>query len=935
MANSLIQFAYVSGEVSDRLYGRSDLEKYDLGLALARNWYVDFRGGLVTRAGTEYRDWMQNSNLPLKWIPFEFAANTENTNLIVFGQNYIRFLQEGRYILEANKTIVSMSYAAASLITVTAHGLLDGDLVKITALTGPNGLTGRTYRVQYVNVNSFFLLDQFDEYLSLIGQPAFSAGTLAKVYTLASPYAATDLDELNFEQIRDTLRLTHYLYPTYDLVRLSEASWTITQTDFDGTGVRPVNLSGFASSGGTAGCAYGVTAVDHDGNESVMSDILITAGIVNFTTTAGNYTLGWNIVPNTAYYNVYRSTVSDEVSKVTRTAQLGFLGVAYGAQFLDTNIIPDFTKLAPRQNNPFANSSIQWITVTNGGSGYTQASGISISDATGTGAVAYPVVSAGGSLTGVVVINGGYGYTAPSLSVTVGAGATFSVQLGAASGNYPAVSRVFQQRQIYGGTLNVPLGLWGSRPRRFNNFDQSPIIVDNDSYEFEIDATKVGLVRHLIGMRGGLLVLNEIGVWQLSGGQSGVITPTNALAEPQSYTGVSSLTPLNIETDLLYVESKGFTVRLLSYSDLAKLYSGQDLSILCPHFFGTGKEIVSWAFAQEPNKLIHAVREDGFCLTGTIDKGQNLFAWTLNSTKGFYRQVVSIREGKRDAVYYDVERQVRGKTVRYIEFQQGREYRNIEFAWAVDAGLRTEPTYPNPTLYVAAAGPMDTIVNCTISPVITFFTSGDVGKRIYAGGGKLEVVEFIDGANVRAIIRSPILDLFPETELPKPFGPGEWTFDAPVTFVDGLGQLEGETVQVLAEGSVVGPKTVLNGRITLDNPAFPVIAGLGFKAIARNLPLTASGAVIEDKRKRIVGIATRVYESRGLKTGARLDQLYEAKERTIEILGQPTFPQTKVRYSAITPEYDQNGQTYFVVDTPLPVTLLGHVVSTEVGDDQN
>jgi hypothetical protein len=80
-------------------------------------------------------------------------------------------------------------------------------------------------------------------------------------------------------------------------------------------------------------------------------------------------------------------------------------------------------------------------------------------------------------------------------------------------------------------------------------------------------------------------------------------------------------------------------------------------------------------------------------------------------------------------------------------------------------------------------------------------------------------------------------------------------------------------------------------------------------------------------------MATRVNNSRGLKTGSRLDHLYDAKDRTTEPYGEPILPRSDMRYSAIEPEWTEEGQTYYVVEDPLPVTILGHVLSMELGDD--
>lgn len=929
MANSLIQYAYVSGEVSPKLYGRSDLEKYDLGLSEARNWLIDYRGGMSTRPGTEFREWLQHPGANIKWFPFEFSPNVANTNIVVFGFGYIRFLQEGLYVLEAAKTVSGITVATTAIVTSVAHGFTTGDLVKLTNVVGPATLANRTFEIVVLSSDTFSLKDQFG--LAVPSTVAFLSGQVARVYTIVSPYTHTELPNLQAEQSRDLLRLTHFNYTPFDLRRTGSASWVLSQTEFNAQVPAPAGLSGTGSGAGTAGAAFAVTAVDYNGNESLPSEVLLLGGIVNYTVTAGSAIITWAAVPNTAYYNVYRSTVYDDSTRLSRSAQLGILGRAKGPYFVDTNIIPNFTISPPEYNNPFAAASIQWVNVTATGAGYDQSSGVSIVDGAGTGASAYPVVNPSGALIAVVVKNGGQGYTGPTIVTSgPGSGATFTVQVSSASGNNPSIGTVFQQRQIYAGSTNSPLSIWGSRPRRFNNFDNSAIIVDNDSYSFEVDARQVSTITHLRAMRGGLLVMNEVGIWQLTGGSQVAVTPTNALAEPQSYTGVSSLPPIQIETDLLYCEAKGFTARLLSYNDLAKLYAGTDISILSAHLFGKGKELKSWSFAQDPFKIVHAIREDGVRLLGTIVKDQNVFSWTPSYTKGYYRQVLVIREDKRDRVYFDVERRIRGVNVRYIELEADREFQKIEDAWSLDSALSLTPTFPAASVQAAATSGAG--VAFTASAAV--FSSGDVGKIIFGGGAKAVVTFYVSTTQVLCTFLRPQTALYPETETPQVLSEGEWTLDAPISTVSGLWHLEGQEVSILADGNVMPPRTVVNGAVTLDAPVSRAIVGLSYKCVARTLPLTVSGAVVEDKRKRIVGIATRVLESRGLFTGPRLDSLYESKDRTTEMYGQPILPRTDMRYNAVATEWDEDGRFYLVVEDPLPVTVLGHVLSVEVGDDE-
>lgn len=928
MSNELIKYAFTSGEISDKLFGRTDLEQYDLGVALARNWLVDYRGGLSTRMGFGFCDFLMHDDKEIVCYDFEFSTEITNVYLVIFGHNYIRFVQDGAYVLEAVKTITDIT---GNVVTALAHGFVSGDWVKISGVDGVSNINSRTFQVTNVTTDTFELLE-VPTFLPWVPEAFYiSGGQVSRIYTVVSPYAATDLANLYVKQRRDLLRLTHPNFATRNLVRTGDTNWPIS-VEVIGNGLTPpAGLGGVASSAGSAGVVFAATAVAADGTESAMSIPMILTGIVNYTTTAGSVTVNWPVVPGAVAYNVYRSRVFSDDGKVNRGVELGYVGKVVGPQFHDTNIIPDFSKSPPLGDDPFAPGRIETITVTAGGSGYSSSSSVVVSGGGGTGFRGVPVVNYGGGIIGVRILDRGSGYVNPTVSFTSGSGATATATAAELTGVFPSISATFQQRQLYAATLEEPLTIWGSKIRKPSNFDYSDVTIESDAYEFEIDAEKVSPIRHMIALRGGLIVMNASGVWLLSGGDEEGVSAINALADPQNYTGVSEVPPLEIGPDLLYIEGKGFAVRLLSYNEISRVYGGEDKSLLSNHLFSNGKRITSWSFSENPFKIVHAVRSDGALLHFTIVKDEKVFAWTWSTTKGKFLDCRSVLENGVDRLYAVTQRYVNGRWTKFLERAALREIEFSEDAFNVDCGLELPATYPNADLSISAPTGEDVIFTASAG----VFTSGDVGKVLRAGGGKVYITTFTSTTVLRGRVARDITDIVPEdpdnTVLVQ--SSGTWSLDQPVSTIGGLWHLEGQVVQVLADGNVLPEKTVEDGKIILENPASRVVVGLKYRPIARTLPPVVSDAVIEARRKRMVGVAVRVSDTRGLSTGADLDHLYDMKERTNEAYGEPIELFDGVRVQLIEPEWDVNGQTYFVQDNPLPATLLGVVFDMEVGDD--
>lgn len=1057
-----------AGELAPSLYGRQDLEKYHSGTTTSRNFFSNYRGGVSSRAGLAYvGTCKQQYPVPPRDLPFQFSLN--QGYVLEFGELYLRIKYRGAYITEATKTVTSVSIGG--LFTVTSHGYSNGDWVFDEGNTGFSGLT---WIVQNVTTNTFTVTDLFGN--TVTSATASAAGTVARIYTVTSPYHAVDLPYLKYTQSADVMTLTcvntntNTEYPPYDLTRLGQANWVFTQETFGATLASPTGLVATATSSTTPSTwyAYVVTSVSRTtGEESVSSSQVIVENN-DISLFAGSNALSWVGVSGADYYNVYAATPSYQANAPV-SSLFGFIGIALGPAFTDTNITPDFTQVPPTHFNPFEEGAVTDVIPTAAGSNYSpQTIGYTVSTATGSGFSGTPIAanggfagfvtktegkgyqvgdtititdSGGGFATGNfsfsgnpangsnIIFNGGTvitfknsptnsadvqigqtlaltlqmtanflnsqsanlnlsvaTYTVDATHIfimyktpgtvgnaytlsngsgtthatasganltgggTAGTGATATLTIGPESGTYPSVCAYFQQRRVYAASLNQPDTYWMSKPGLFSNMDSSIPVTDGDAITGTPWAQQVNGIQFLVPMPGGLVVLTGKGAWQVNGGSQAAITPSTETAVPQAYNGCNYIVPpIQNNYDILYVQAKGSIIRDLSYNFFVNIYTGTDLTILSNHLF-QDYQIIQWAWAEEPYKLIWVVRNDGILLCLTYLKEQEIYSWSRHDTNGLFVGVCSVTEPPVDAVYVITQRFVQGGWRYYSERMDNRTWDSVEDSFCVDSGLLTPIQTPVTSLTVSAP----TGNNVSFIAGAPTFSPSTVGNVIRAGGGMATVTTYVSTTEVLGDLTQPIVDIVPDdpNNTPVPFfSTGSWTVSDVVTSVSGLNHLEGLTVTALADGSVVPNQVVTNGTLTLPNPASLVTVGLPYTCQVQTMYLDhpSEGGTIQNKRKTISAVGVRVEASRGLQIGAdQPDQaaqqnnasppwtdMNEIKERTMFVSAGNAVPlYTGDYYKAITSGWDVRGQVAIQQVYPLPANILGVIVYSQTGDDK-
>lgn len=649
----------------------------------------------------------------------------------VFGIYSATVTTEGSYsVLPSNPVAQFATSGAGTGVTFTATWassptLATGDWVYVDDVGGMTQLNGRTFVVSVSGSN----ISLFDVYGNPINSSAYGAytsgGTASRIYTLDTQYAEEDLKWLKFTQSADTMSLccvnqqTGTEYPPVDLARLADDEWTFTPaipvpSVAPPTGVALSGSSQPASPTSVASYAYVVTAVAEDGTESIASTSGTLANVVNIAATAGTITVIWNGVAGVNEYFVYKAMPRVNANPPgTATAPptgalFGYVGEAYGTEFVDTNVVPDFSQVPPLHRNPFARGQIVSVTPTATGSGYTSTPTVTINTFTGGGAVIQPVVNASGQVGAFIIQDNGANY-APTDTITIsgggGSGATATLTIGPQTGTYPGVVAYFQQRRFYAYTLNQPDTYFASQPGAFNNFDRRIPTIDSDAFNGTPWSVQVNGIQFMVPTSGGLVVLTGLEAYFLTG-QGGSaftpspVTPSSQSAVPQGFNGcAATVPPIRIYQDVLYVQAKGSKYRNFSFNMNQNTYTGEDITQNSAHLFD-GYTISEHAWCEEPYRLLWARRNDGILLSVTWDKAEKVCGWARHDTFGTFESVCSVTEPPVDALYCATQRQIGSETAYVVERMNNRLWQTAEDPWCVDCGLFYGQDQPDATLTV-------------------------------------------------------------------------------------------------------------------------------------------------------------------------------------------------------------------------------------------
>jgi hypothetical protein len=230
--------------------------------------------------------------------------------------------------------------------------------------------------------------------------------------------------------------------------------------------------------------------------------------------------------------------------------------------------------------------------------------------------------------------------------------------------DYPRTIVFHEQRLYFGGQPSKPQTIWASSTGNYSTFTQGA--KDDDAFTFSIASNQYDELIHLVSSR-YLIPLTYGGEFSMTGSTTTGITPSAVRITPQSYHGSNDTKPIKIGNEILFVQRDSKKVRAISYSVAEDVNVAPDISVLAEHISESG--IKDIAFAQDPDYISWAVRNDGALLSVVHVRDFNMTGWSRHvTTNGLFENVAVIPETNQDTVYLVVKRTINGFTKRYIEY---------------------------------------------------------------------------------------------------------------------------------------------------------------------------------------------------------------------------------------------------------------------------
>lgn len=953
------QISFTGGLMSREFWERVDHVKRATGLAVSRNQQNKRSGAIQNRPGTIFIGEAGERGVKHRLIEFEF--NSEQTYGLYFGDETMRVIHDDAFVVDVVVSVQAITSAAEGVVTYIGSDVLaNGDEILFAGVLGDMGdlVNGRTFKVSDINTTlNTFKLKLMDgvTFLDTSGVAATgTAGTMARIYEISTPYAAADIFDLQFVQEADVMLITHGLYPTQKLSRTGHAAWAFAEAEFDW---KPGGRSrgGFTSitAGGTGAgneYRYRVCAVLESGEE-LQPIPSIQGAITSVGTAAGEPTFPILVVTTAAHGLttgdiVLIHSVENLPSPPPGTIDIKDAGVNF-RRFSVTVLSSDRFTLdgANRDNLSFTGGTFlrEYFVIRN-------------ANPPGVGAAAHTIVFTSPANSAVKRFNiyradkdGVFGRIA-EVWTEFGKGNSYTFRdTGTPTPNYtltnpmaeypfydkdgkgyPSVCFRADQRYGLAALPEDPEAGYLSKPTQSTAFAPSLQLEDNSPIHFKAANRRVSQIRYAVEVGDSVIFFTTSGEMVMRGNANGVLTPSQ-ISVRWSTSNVRSaaydtthkevtLVPLVVGNSILFLDATLGTIYAFIFNFEVDDFQAEDITLFIPHLT-LGRRVVSWCYQQDPNSIVWAALDNGEMLGLTLVRQHAIFAWHQHDTRGEFESVICLRQGNKDVVFASVKRVIQGADVRYVEKFADRELADLDIDDAIftDSTISYDGTNTSAVVTVTVSGGTEWNDEEQLALIANsgIFSADDVDNVIVITNPDTEEeIRFrITDFTLPSAVTGFVNKIVPASMRDVAFS----TWGRAVNRVSGGWHLEGEDVAILADKQVVADPndpefdvvTMAGGETDLPGgPYVKIRLGLPFVSDGQILPIDSGSPPGANERNTIQGVVVYFVKTRGTFWTA-LDL------PATDAIDRETFSEIDARTDeppGIAPEY---------VDGPVTIPLTG------------
>lgn len=664
--------AFSAGELSPRLWARTDFSKYSRGLELCENILPLAEGGAMRRSGFRYVAAAKNSAVRSRLRSFIYS--TEQAYMLEYSANAIRFQKDqGQIVSEdtdaqiTNGTFGNDISGWTDLSTGTtgsiAHNPVHGDLRFVIIGADNTSVAEQSVATSHTGIEHILKF-------RIKGPPGYfirlriGASSGAKQYVGSEAQYGADY-AVGFHCVPFTPTVS----PFYVQFRIGDGNVGLTN------GVVALDDVSIINGAVEIGSPYAEGDLPTvEGPQS--ADVLYlyhsdypTHKLLRFGHSE------WSLVEINWYDGPYL-TENDTSTTLTPSQTTGVTITASSTRGINNNrgFLPTDVGRLIRISNPA--SGIDW--------------GVVRIAAYQTSLVVWATTDLG--LLGPEAV--------PERLLAQAGVATTAWRLGAWSETtgYPRNGAFYEQRMFACGTETQPQTFWATNTADFENMapdsvnasgDWDGTVEADDALDYTLSSDDVNAIFWMSPGEDTLVIGTSGGEWVPLSSEA-VLTPTDIVVRKQTSHGCAPIQPLRIGSVVLFVQKAKRKIREFGFSFDIDGYRAPDMTRLAQHVTKSTdrKGIVEMAHAEEPHSVVWAVRSDGQLLSMTYRREEDVVSWSRHKSGGSFSggdavvESVAVIPGAdgdgqtqssedRDEVWVIVKRTINGQTKRYIEVLEG------------------------------------------------------------------------------------------------------------------------------------------------------------------------------------------------------------------------------------------------------------------------